>query len=451
MTAPQSGNDDLGLEYYDDLSKQPEPQQKDKSFLEKAAPFVAGPILGTKEGRRHAARTVSRVGETLMGLPGDIRELFNSIAVGIPEYFAGEELPNWRNIVEGDPDIAGGFFSGPTSSEIREGISKSVGDDYLEPQSKWEEFGDNVAQDFASLALPVKGKIPFARSLGTSILANSGGEIAGAFGGEKAEAATKMGLLFSGGMIGHGQGGVKQHIRGLYKDMESSLPKGAEVSSKGLAPKLDKIESVLKKGDPLDASKQPAFQKIQAIRDKISGNDRIGVDELIELNKSTNEAIFGLGDLKRGQHKLYDIRNALHESIGEYGKQNADFLGKWKNANEAYAATETSRKVSNWVRKNIKPKDYIYAAGALGLEGGLMGASTALGTAGGAAALGATAYSAEVLKRISKSPALRKYYQNVVTHSLNQNKAGFIRAVKQLDKGLKSDFKSDPYETVDFD
>lgn len=452
MTAPA---DDLGVEYYDDVAagKVEEQPKEEKSFLRKAGEAAMGPILGTEEGRRHVARTGARIEETLTGLPGDIKELFNSIAIGIPEYFAGEELPRWRQAVEGPPPgtFVGGFGLGePTSRDLREGLKEAVGSDYLEPQNKWEEFGDAVAEDFAALAIPVKGKIPFARALGTSIMANSGGEVAKAFGGEKAGAVTKLGLLFAGGMLGHGQGGVKQHIRKLYKDMEGSISQGAEVNAKGLASKLEKIEGVLRKGDPLDASKQPAFQKLKAIRDKISGGN-IAVEELVELNKSTNEAIFGLGELKRGQHQLYNVRNAIHETLGEYGSQNADFLGKWKMANEAYAATEASRKVSNWVRKNVKPKDYLYAAGALGIEGGYFGAPATVATIGTGAALGATAYSAEVMKRIATSPALRKYYQNVVTHSLNQNKVGFMRAMKQLDNGLKSSLEKEPFETVEFE
>jgi len=443
--------EELGIEYYSpDAPEQSEQPKQEKSFLRQAGEAALGPILGTEEGRRHTARTGTRIAETLVGLPGDIRELFNSIAIGIPEYLSGEEMPRLRRAVEGDPEMVGGITSAPTSRELREGISDVAGGEFLQPQNKWEEFGDAISEDFAALAIPIKGKVPFARSLGTSIIANSGAEVAKAFGGDKAAAATKLGLLFAGGMLGHGQGGVKQHINGLYKDMEASIPKNAEVSAKGLSSKLDKIEATLRKGDPLDASKQPAFQKIKAVRDKIKSG-MISVEEGVELNKSTNEAIFGLGELKRGQHQLYEIRNGLHETLGEYGKQNAEFLGKWKNANEAYAATETSRKVSKWVRKNIKPNNYIHAAAALGLEGYAGGLGAVGATVGAGGAVAGTAYAAEVLKRVSQSPALRKYYQNVVTHSLKQNKTGFMRAIKQLDNGLKDSFETEPYETVEFD
>lgn len=450
-------DDDLGVEYYDDIvarENQPMQQQpqEEKGFLQKAADAGAFGVLGSADARRHVGRTAARIGETLIGLPGDIKELFNNILIGVPEYFAGEELPRWRQMVDpGDTGVIGGFGLGePTSRQLREDVTQQLSGDYLEPQNEMEAFADNIAQDFAALAIPVKGKVPFARALGTSILANSGGEVARVFGGDKAEAATKMGLLFASGMLGQKGGGVKQYIRNLYKDMEASVPENAAVSAKNLESKLASIERKLKMGDPKDLSKAPAFQKIQAIRDKIAGG-QIDVDEVIELTKSTNESIFGLGELKRGQNELYNIRSALHDTAKEYGAQNKDFLGKWKNANEAYAATETSRKIGNWVKKNIKPKDYLYAASALGLEGAAFGAPATLTTLGTAGGLAATAYSAEVMKRIAQSPALRKYYQNVVTNSLKQNKAGFLRAMKQLDDGLKQSFDEEPYDTIEFD
>jgi hypothetical protein len=438
--------DDLGIESFDEVyQKKYGAKDEEETLLETTA--------------RTTARTGARAAETLLGLPGDVKDLLSNILVGIPEYFAGEELPRWRQAVKGDqsdfPEPLGLNF--PTSSELREGITKPLTGEYLEPKNEFEKFGDTISEDFASLAIPVKGKIPFARALGSSILANSGAEVAKVFGGDKAEAYTKMGLLFSSGLLGQKGGGIKQYIRNLYKDMETSVPKGAVVSAVPLEKKLNKIENILKKGDPKDLSKAPGIQKIRAIKDKIQSG-QIDVDEVIELTKSTNESIFGLGELKRGQNQLYNIRQALHDTVNEYGSSNREFLGKWKAANEAYAATETSRNVSNWIKKNISPKDYLYAGSALGLGGmalGVGGMLTSLPITakalGSGAALASTAYSAAIINRISKSPALRKYYTNVVKNSLKQNKGGFLRAMKQLDNGIKESLEKSPYETVDFE
>jgi len=433
-----SDNSDLGIETFEDVYNRKFSNGGDETVQENGVVYDS-----IKSGARHVARTSARIGETLVGLPGDLREVLSNIMIGIPEYAVGEELPRWRKMVQGN----GGSF--PTSKDVKQGLTKQATGDYLEPLNEYEEFADNIAQDFASLAIPIKGKIPFARALGSSIIANSGSEIVKPFIGDKGADLTKMGLLFTSGLIGQKGGGAKKYVSNLYEDMKQSVPSDASVSAAPLIKKLDKIESVLRKGDPSDASKVEAFKKIGAVRDKVKGG-QISVDEVLELTKSSNEAIYGLGDLKRSQNQLYGIRNALHESAKEYGMQNKDFLGKWQSANEAFAATETSRKVGSWVKKNIKPKDYLYAAGALGLEASLGSIPAAGTTVGAGAALAATAYSAEVLKRMATSPSLRKHYFNVIGNSLNQNKAGFLRAMKQLDKGLEESFKEAPYETIEF-
>lgn len=451
--SPELQNDDLGIETFEDVYQakfQQIPKKEETSFTDIA-----------KEGGRHVLRTGARVAETLVGLPGDIRDVSKFAGSWLGDKarsLIGKDplTDEQRSYIEeemkpGDFDLLGRLTESlPTSSSLRENVTRKYTEDYLEPQNEWERFADDVAGDFAALAIPVRGKIPFARSLGTSIFANAGGEVAGAFGGEKVKDYTKLGLLFTSGMIGHKMGGVKKYINGLYNDMRAEVPEGAKVSSKQLAKELKKVKSTLRKGDPSAPSKQEAFKKIEAIQKKMKGGE-IAIDEVLELTRNTNESIYGLGDLKRSENQLYSIRKALQDTSKEYGSQNAGFLEKLNEANQAFAATETSRNVGNFVRKNIKPRDYVHAAGVLGLEGAVLGAPTALTTIGAGAAVAATAYSAEIMKRIAKSPALRKYYQNVVTNSLKQNKAGLLRAVNQLDKGIEESLRKEPYETVEFD
>jgi hypothetical protein len=142
--------DDLGIESFDEVyQKKYGAKDEEETLLETTA--------------RTTARTGARAAETLLGLPGDVKDLLSNILVGIPEYFAGEELPRWRQAVKGDqsdfPEPLGLNF--PTSSELREGITKPLTGEYLEPKNEFEKFGDTISEDFASLAIPVKGKIPF--------------------------------------------------------------------------------------------------------------------------------------------------------------------------------------------------------------------------------------------------------------------------------------------------
>lgn len=450
MTLPleENNDDELGIEYFDDVYNARSKPQRDVP----------------KEISRHVGRTGARIGETILGLPGDISNVGTAAASWLggwlgdkarsllgKEPLTAEQKDNIKEETRsGDWDLLAQLTESlPTSTSLKENVTRKYTGNYLEPQNDFERFSDEVASDFASLLIPVKGKIPFARALGQSVLANAGGELSGAFFGEDAKNYTKIGLLFASGLIGQKGGGVKKYINNLYDDMRSEIQPGATVSASSLEKQLNNIESSLMKGDPTAASKQPVFQKIKAIRNKISGGE-IAVDELIELTKDTNEVIFSGKDIVRKGNKIYDVRESLQKSTQQYGSQNASFLDKWKDANQAYAATEASRKVGNWVKQNIKPKDYAYAAGALGLEGLAIGAPAALGTVGAGAALAGTAYTAEILKRISQSSALRTYYTNVINNALKQNKASFVRSMKQLDKGIEKSFEKEPYETIEF-
>ena len=463
---PQEDIEEFGIEYFDDVALQrPKQPEEEKGFVRKvfdtAGDYGLLGIAGMDEDtRRHIARTGARVGETLVGLPGDIREVAKFAGEWLGDKARGmigkepltdEQKAYMREEMKpGEWDLLGRLTESlPTSSDLRENVTRNYTGEWLEPQNKMEAFADDVAQDFAALAIPVKGKIPFARALGTSLVANSGAEVAGAFGGEDAKNYTKLGLLFAGGMIGQNKGGIKKYINGLYDDMRAEVPEGARISASNLEKRLSAIKKRLMKGDPGDASKQEAFKKIQAIEDKVKGGF-IDVDEVLALTESTNESIFSKTNLWRKENELFNVRKALHDTTKEFGAENPSFLSKWKDANQAYAATETSRKVGNWVKQNIKPKDYIYAASALGAEGFLAGAPAAAMTAGGAAGLGATAFSAEVMKRIAQSPALRRYYTNTVNSALKQNKASFAKNIKLLNDGLAKDFQETPFETIDF-
>ncbi len=472
MNPSQNDINEFGVEYFDDYIRNPldqsqkaeeQPQQKGwgrRLFQRGADLGFFGPFFAGEDTQRQMLRSTARIGETVAGLPGDIRE---TVKIGSEwlgdkarsmigkEPLSEEEKQFIQNELKPkDWNLIGKIVeSFPTSSDIREGVTRKYTEDYLEPQNDWEAFSDEIVQDFASLALPSKGRIPFAKALGTSLFANAGSEVAEAFLGEDAKNYTKLGLLFSAGMVGQNKGGVKKYINNLYEEMQSEIPKGTQVSSRNLQNSLNKIESALKKGDPGAASKQESFKKINAIRNKISGGE-IPLEEVLELTKDVNESIFDIGELKRSQNQLYKIREALHDTTKEYGSENASFLNKWNNANQAYAATEQSRKLSNWVKKNIRPKDYLYASSALGLGGAIVGAPASLATVAGAGAAATTAYSAEVMKRIAQSPALRRYYLNTVNSSLKQNKTSFMRNIKMLDDELKKSFESEPFETIDF-
>lgn len=155
---------------------------------------------------RHTARTVARGAESILGLPGDI----SSAVLGLGNYGI-EKLTGSRPLPE---KLA------PTSEDLHEDVTKRIGrllpEDYLEPQSRNEERSDELFSDLATLLIPIKGKIPFARALKTAGLGNIASFLGDKLGApEGVKTSLKVGTMLLSNF---------QSPRG-YKDFVGTLPK----------------------------------------------------------------------------------------------------------------------------------------------------------------------------------------------------------------------------------
>jgi len=462
INAPQDdGLDEIDYEEFIQQKNNSEKQQSQnispyESIKENVVnPLLYGAVGSKKEVKRHIDRTLARVGETAVGSFGNLRDVMQmagtwagkkgrSLLGKDPLTESQEkELKENQNILDDLVDLF------PTSSDLRENVTKKLTGNQLEPQSEAEEFIDEITQDFASMLVPIGGKVSLAKALGQSVIANAGSEVAKAFGGDAAAKYTKMGLFFGTGMIGDGTG-LRQFTTNLYKNMRNSIPEGAELSANNLSRRMNQLESRLRLGDPSAGSKQAALNKVTQINEKIN-NGNMPVEDAVQFLADTNEEIFRHANLTRSQNALYDVRNSLYETLDEYGVQNPTFRESHRVAQEVFAATETSKRVGSWVSKNIKPKDYLYSLSLLSAGGGVAGLPATIAAVVGAGSVGATAYASEVMRRMAVSPTLRRYYTNVITNSLNQNKEAFARNINQLEKGLEKSFEENPIKTVDFD
>src|SRR6185436_3659010 len=247
-------------------------KQYDFSFIDSApeAPKEPGKFA---EGTRHTARTAARATETILGLPGNLREFSKSAGewlgdkgrqlIGKPPLTEEQKEEIRKELAPKSWDLLGKFVEAfPTSSEIREGATQRLTGDYLEPQNYEENLSDEVFSDIAGLLLPVKGaggklKIPFMRAIGTALFANTTGEVAKAYGLEPDEAGyTKMGAMLLAGFMG--RGGARQYANNLYRESLDMIPQGATMSGKSLLNQVDSYIATLKKGG-ISPQKQPAL------------------------------------------------------------------------------------------------------------------------------------------------------------------------------------------------
>ena len=384
---------------------------------------------------RHTARTGARIGEALIGLPGDIGRLLQTgaEAVGTQAVKVREKTGlSPLKVTTAPPGV-------PGSQELKELSTKIFGKTVL-PQTPREAFIDDIVGDAAVLAIPVKGKIPFIRSIGTAIAANLGAKVAEKLGlGEKGQAVAKLGTFFLAGLTGRGS--VKKYWNQQYKLAQEAIPTDTRISTGNLNKKLRIFEREnLLKGGPTAAKK-----KVREFFDDLSKKSERGsieVDELLQFKHDINQNRSGLygkelsrTELKVAKRYYNELASGIEDSIQSYGKKNPDFLKHWTNAQESFAGFQQSKRVGNWISRAI-PFGKLGKGGLLILEA-LFKPATLKATLPGIAIL----KSGEILTRMLKNPTLRRFYGNLMKDAVKENAAGVVKNIRAMEKEIE---KSDP-------
>jgi len=390
---------------------------------------------------RGATRVASRLGEMALGLPEDLRQLAGNIGINLAETLTGHEAPNTRKAL-----ASGQILS--SSSDIRKELAERTGG-YTEPQTPGEETADEFLTDVALLGLPVKGKIPFQRAIGTAIAGHLAKEGVAKFGGgETAQDLTKLGTYLVAGMVTPGKT-AKTFSDSLFKKRDAVLPAGADVDTTVLNHRLNSLKKDLLKGTPTAAEKAVLAPVEQLIQKSIAG--RIAVDELTtakrQINGLINEVIAKEGVKPKDARQLFKrLGKDIEETIEIYGKHNnPEFLQLHKDANQAHAAFAESKKITQFIHNKVPGSGKL--AASLLFEGYHLGPQAVVSTVGAAGLGYSAAKAAELVFRINKSPVLRKYYLGVVKNAAAGNAAATANNLKALNLKIE---KEDPemYEVL---
>lgn len=410
--------------------------------------FLDEPIdVGQPEGiasfaGRQVLRSGSRAAETLLGLPGDVSNFIGNVIATPIRYLTGaKELTPEQ--LESKRKLQSRIL--PTSQQFKE-VSEQVTGGFTSPQSRAERVSDEIVSDFASLALPVKGKVPFARAIGTSLFSNLGAEsIRELGGGDTGAAASKFGLMVTAGLIGRPN--AKQLSRDLYKQSVGAIPEEAAISTKNMQPQISKLQKELLKGGT-SPQKTPATNLLKELNSKIT-DGKIPVQELPAFRQSINDYRFDrtLGD--RARYFLDRFEDVVQEGLKDYGQVNPEFAKVYRDANLAHAGLKQSNKIATNISKRIKidrldPHTIsLLGHGAIGgfAGSGLGALPSLLGAA--SAALGY-----RTLSRL-KNPVLRKHYESLLKAAAKDNAAGIIRNANLLDKAIRKDVLENPEEAND--
>lgn len=397
----------------------------------------------TGQVKRHLLRSGARAGEMLLGLGGEIREAPGNLMRFGEKLITGKVTPESKFESFVKKVIFPPAISGlPTSSEVREKLTKPLSGEYLEPRTKGEELSDEVVQDLTALMIPIKGRIPFMRALGSEVAAQSlkqGIKLGG--GSEETQELAKLGGFFLGNVLS--QPKVKAYKDALYKKANSLRPEYASTDALNLESDLNTLKTHLKRGGTA-TSKTKALEKIDEVLGKIEGEE-ISVVELEEFKKTINEARSGLyqeaGLDKKGKRlakrNLDDVSKSIDKTLAGYGKENPEWFKSYKEANAAHAAIEQSKKMSKFIW-GVGKKFGIPVA-MLELFGLHAAPGLALGAIKGVGLLGGGVKSAEFLTRVLAKPALRKHYLNVLKNAGHENVRITIKDLDRLEKAMREE------------
>lgn len=397
---------------------------------------------GTKDYlRRGSSRTLARVGETIAGLPGDVQNAIGSLMEWGAAKVTGDEegAAQARKFA----DAFNPLGQLPTSSQIREKISNPIADyasgkeGYLNPQTPGEQLYDDFVQDVTALAIPVKGKIPFARALGGALFGNLGKEAAESFGVSPTGAnLTKMGIMALTGTIGEGikRGGAKAFANDLYKKSMNAIPEGATMNSRNIEASLGKFMNTLNKGG-VTAQKQEVLNLAKQLKNRLNaGNGSIAVDELPAFRKSVSDLRFNKKLNDTGRFFLDQFDRVLNEGLNEYGATNPTFLSEYRDANTALAGFHQSNRIARAISKKvdinkISPETAV-----------LLGMHVVNPKVLGGLGVGWTAAKAtQLAHRLVKNPVLQRYYKDVMKNALSQDAAALTKSVSKLDEIVKAE------------
>ena len=378
--------------------------------------------------KRTGKRTIANVASTVVGLPGDVYQSFKALGEGLESY-----VPSF--LQQGEPNFVQKSFQKilgqlPTRESVMErGIAQ---DPSLAPQSENEALYDEIVSDFTSLAIPVKGKIPFFRALGTSVVSNVAKEVVKSFGfGDKTQAFTKIGAMFISGLIGRQS--AKEGVLKLYESADSALPEGARTDAKILTKEAENIFAETSRGATTPT--KTALNKYSSdVLKNIDADGKIAIEDVARLRRDLNEIRGDPSLLERYEKRLNVWDKRLSDIAKQYGEENPRWYKLYSDANEGFAGLKQSERAVKNILRVADPKN-LSASTSLIL--GLSGPGAAAAHLGKAATAVSIASGYKMLTRVAMNPTLRRLYMDTMTSSLKGNTAVIAQNVRRLDKKMR--------------
>lgn len=425
-SSPENNADVLGYKNprnIDQYSTQEQEEEK-KGFTQRVYEQMQESEGLEKDIERNTTRSLSRMGERIVGMPGDLQSFVTSL------FSSG-----------------GGGIPLPTSQDLKQFSQKSTLG-YTKAQNKPEEISDELVGDVASMYTSGAGKTLFGnlgRAIGIPLVGTSVKEGLKEGGvSENASTWAKSGLMLALDLLSKRAGGSKKYIGDLFAESEAAIPNGLRVPVSQLQQDLSASKTVLQRGGSSSRTTK-ALQKIDEIEQRIQ-NGTMDPKEFPAFRKTINSAIDDLGgwdmatspaNRRQAIKHLNEVKDAIIKEAERYGQTNPQFLKAWKKANEAASVSGKSNKISNFIEKVVGKKAGTTIKTLFGFGGvtSLLSPGTAL-----VAGAGTVAYQGfKLLYRVVNSPTLRDYYKKVISSALKENASQVSANAKALEQKTKEE------------
>jgi len=238
-------------------------------------------------------------------------------------------------------------------------------------------------------------------------------------------------------------GNAPQMARNAYNQVVNMIPQGTRMSTRGLQTAINNLRNQPWYRTGRNATKGPAFDELNRIENAIQ-HGSMDVHDAMQIRRDINNARKRLGafnyepgiDKAQARNHLNQVDDLLREGIESYGQaNNPQWLRNYERANQAYAVTQRSRQLQDYIQSSALGKMVqSNTAKTLFHLGGASALSQAPALIAGAIPVAAGAKGIQIINRMIRSPVLRNHYMQVLTQAAAQNSGAMNRALQKFDK-----------------
>lgn len=428
-------NDDYGFEPEEqegqDYDFEPEQQEteQDNSLVQSAASLGA-----------HAVGSLAKLPDTLMGLITDTGEqakksrqyLNEKLGLGFDDEFITSDSPfNYDLSIKAPFKFLGDYI--PSPEAVDKFIDTSF-EGYLAPKSDKQKLANNIAEDiiFSALNRNPKNLIRnFLIPAGSNLLKKA----AELFGVDpNSSEIIKMVSWIAADMASISD--PRQMLTNRFNQTRRLARPGDMINTNARDLRfLDLLEADMTSGGARPST-SAALTKINEMRAAMQ-NGQVPARQMLDFYRSINEHLTNFGahaveGTGKAEHvfRLRQAQQLTNNMLNRYGRtQNPQFLESFRENNLAWASLQQSDNVAKFVRKNYTKPFVSEAAKGIFMNAGGKGIAVATG-------LTALERLQSFVRRL-ENPILRRYYGDVLRHSIESNVPAMMKSLNSFDKTAK--------------